>query len=137
MASRSPFRFVLSGLPLIAAGAALSACSMGGGAACSPAMSFRGHEYLPMEVGKQYALAYVPPSHVHPLGTGTEPRCNDTGPIDLTAGGPTTVRVARIDTVPSAVAVAVSPHDMVWVAKEAPDPRSLEAEPWLTTSPST
>jgi hypothetical protein len=72
----------------------------------------------------------IPVAHLHRIGVAVQPPCIDTNHpgIDDT---PAAVRVARIDGVSPAIAVAALPRGGVYLRTGAKIPRVLTTAPWI------
>jgi hypothetical protein len=110
-----------------------AAAHSGGGSAASCVATLRFGEEMYVGTSLRTHPPYnrvgrIPPAHMHQIGTGVFPPCNDTNHShDL----PQTVQVARIDGVSPQIAVAVLPSGSVFVRSGAAIPRSLTSAPWI------
>jgi hypothetical protein len=124
----------LAATAMVLAAFALSACSSvsggSGEASCVAILDFRGHRYggVALRTRPSGPEVRIPPAHMHPAGAGTFPPCHDSNQSHETA---LAVRVATIDGVDPAVAVAVYPDGRVFVVPTAVIPRGLTGAPWL------
>ena len=103
----------------------------GSAASCVAVLKFGGEVYrgTSLRAHPPYnRVGRIPPAHMHKIGTGILPACNDTNHShDL----PQAVQVARIDGVSPQMAVAVLPGGSVFVRSGAPIPHSLTSAPWI------
>ena len=117
---------------------AVAGCSAGGGsssASCLAVMSFNGHVYVgtTLRTHAPYnKVGEIPQSHLHRLGKGTIPPCNDTNGSSGTARS---VQVARISQVDPATAVAVAPGGDVYLRRGAAIPAILTKARWIRWIP--
>ena len=132
---------------MLAAVAALAAagCSSGGGpgnasggqtgsgASCAALLKFRHETYVgtSLRTHPPYnQLGTIPRSHLQDIGIAVEPACVDTnhpGQQDT----PVPVKVARIDGVSPAIAIAVLPRGNVYIAQGARIPGQLQKARWV------
>jgi hypothetical protein len=125
----------LSATAVVLAAFLLTACTSvsGGGsgeASCTAILDFRGHGYrgVALRTRPSGPEVRIPTAHMRPIGAGTFPPCSDTNHSHESA---LAARVARIDGVDPAVAVAVYPDGRVFVLPPAVVPRGLTDAPWL------
>lgn len=105
---------VLAGCTSAIKGAGRSGISSS--ASCAAVLKFRGQSYRgsSLRTHSPYTrVARIDAAHMHQLGSGEFPPCQDTGPS--TAAYATSVQVASIDGVDPGTAVAVLPHGDVFV----------------------
>ena len=120
---------------------AIAACTAGGAAggggdggsaaSCTAALKFLGQVYggTSLRTHPPYnRVGRIPLSHMHEIGKGIFPPCNDTNHSHDLAQS---VRVARIDDVNPQIAVAILPYGSVFVRSGATIPRALTSAPWI------
>lgn len=104
---------VLAGL----AGCTAGRSGVSSSAACTAMLRFRGQTYggSSLRTHPPYdRVARISAAHLHPIGRGVFPPCQDTGP-SAPAEHAMSVRVARIDGVDPGTAVAVLPDGSVFI----------------------
>lgn len=130
---------VIRGIRLLVVAAVLTgvltACSVtvetGSSASCAATLKFRGQVYggTSLRTHPPYdRIGRIPAAHMHEIGSGELPPCNDTNDAHDPAQQ---VRVARIDGVDPQVAVAVFPDGSVYLRPAATLPRALVSAPWI------
>lgn len=104
---------VLAGL----AGCAAGRSGVSSSADCAAMLTFRGQTYggSSLRTHPPYdRVARISAAHLHPIGRGVFPPCQDTGP-SAPAEHALSVQVARIDGVDPGTAVAVLPDGSVFI----------------------
>jgi hypothetical protein len=104
---------VLAGL----AGCAAGRSGVSSSADCAAMLEFRGQTYggSSLRTHPPYdRVARISAAHLHPIGRGVFPPCQDTGP-SAPAEHALSVQVARIDGVDPGTAVAVLPDGSVFI----------------------
>jgi Family of unknown function (DUF6281) len=104
---------VLAGL----AGCAAGRSGVSSSADCAAMLKFRGQTYggSSLRTHPPYdRVARISAAHLHPIGRGVFPPCQDTGP-SAPAEHALSVQVARIDGVDPGTAVAVLPDGSVFI----------------------
>lgn len=107
---------VLAGLAGLA-GCAAGRSGVSSSADCAAMLKFRGQTYggSSLRTHPPYdRVARISVAHLHPIGRGVFPPCQDTGP-SAPAEHALSVQVARIDGVDPGTAVAVLPDGSVFI----------------------
>ena len=137
VATRGRRALALAGLAAVAA-AGCSGESTGspghasGAASCAAVLRFRDETYVGTSLRTSpphNRLGTIPRSRLQDIGVAVEPACTDTNHPEP-ADTPVPVRVARIDGVSPAIAIAVLPRGNVYIAQGARIPGRLQNARW-------
>lgn len=124
---------------IVAVGFVVTACAVPAGGPgssaplCTAMLTFRGQVYVgtTLRTHPPYdKTGVIPVSHLHEIGTATQPACDDTG-AKSPGAQPQRVQVARIDQVDPGTAIAALPTGNVYLIHGAAVPSVLTTAPWV------